>query len=56
MPSFASAHLLPEDGSTVDAKQEEIIKWCSQGIYAGGSDTVRSLRVSLTCVLKQSMA
>ncbi|OJA13857.1 hypothetical protein AZE42_13986, partial [Rhizopogon vesiculosus] len=41
MPSFTSGHLLPEDGSTVDAEQEDIIKWCSQGIYVGGADTVR---------------
>ncbi|KAG0694047.1 cytochrome P450 [Suillus ampliporus] len=38
-PSFASEQLLPEDGSTVSAQQEEIIKWCSQGIYVGGADT-----------------
>ncbi|KAG1742796.1 cytochrome P450 [Suillus paluster] len=38
-PSFVSEQLLPEDGSTVGAEQEEIIKWCSQGIYAGGADT-----------------
>ncbi|KAG0699536.1 cytochrome P450 [Suillus ampliporus] len=38
-PSFVSEQLLLEDGSTVDAQQEEIIKWCSQGIYAGGADT-----------------
>ncbi|KAG0694046.1 cytochrome P450 [Suillus ampliporus] len=38
-PSFVSEQLLPEDGSTVSAQQEEIIKWCSQAIYAGGADT-----------------
>ncbi|KAG2341949.1 cytochrome P450 [Suillus weaverae] len=40
--SFVSEHLLPEDGSTVSAQQEEITKWCSQGIYAGGVDTTAS--------------
>ncbi|OAX32366.1 cytochrome P450, partial [Rhizopogon vinicolor AM-OR11-026] len=39
MPSFTSAQLLPEDGSTVDAEQEDIIRWCNHGIYAGGTHT-----------------
>ncbi|KAG1902565.1 cytochrome P450 [Suillus fuscotomentosus] len=40
--SFVSEQLLPEDGSTVSAQQEEITKWCSLGIYAGGVDTTTS--------------
>lgn len=40
--SFVSEQLLPEDGSTVSAQQEEITKWCSQGIYVGGVDTTAS--------------
>jgi len=39
MPSVTSAQLLPEDGSTVDAEQEDIIRWCNHGIYAGGTHT-----------------
>ncbi|KAG2358710.1 cytochrome P450 [Suillus spraguei] len=37
--SFVSEQLLPEDGSTASAQQEEIAKWCSVGIYGGGVDT-----------------
>ncbi|KAG2153555.1 cytochrome P450 [Suillus bovinus] len=44
--SFVSEQLLPEDGSTVGAQQEEITKWCSQGIYAGGLDTTSSTLTS----------
>ncbi|KAG1788222.1 cytochrome P450 [Suillus plorans] len=40
--SFVSEQLLPEDGSIVSAQQEDIAKWCSQGIYAGGVDTTSS--------------
>ncbi|KAG1747611.1 cytochrome P450 [Suillus lakei] len=40
--SFVSDQLLPEDGSAVSAQQEEITKWCSLGIYAGGADTTAS--------------
>ncbi|KAG1771257.1 cytochrome P450, partial [Suillus occidentalis] len=40
--SFVSEQLLPEDGSTVSAQQEEIIMRCSQVIYAGGFDTTAS--------------
>ncbi|KAG2067299.1 cytochrome P450 [Suillus decipiens] len=39
MHSFVSEQLLPEDGSTASAQQEEITKWCSVGIYRGGVDT-----------------
>ncbi|OJA18742.1 hypothetical protein AZE42_13979, partial [Rhizopogon vesiculosus] len=55
MPSFTSAHLLPEDGSTVDAEQEDIIRWCNHGIYAGGTHTVRFC-IPFMCILKQTMA
>ncbi|KAG2368438.1 cytochrome P450 [Suillus spraguei] len=37
--SFISEQLLPEDGSTASAQQEDIAKWCSVGIYRGGMDT-----------------
>ncbi|KAG2140991.1 cytochrome P450 [Suillus clintonianus] len=40
--SFVSEQLLPDDGSTVGAQHEEIVKWCSQGIYRGGVDTIAS--------------
>ncbi|KIK35267.1 hypothetical protein CY34DRAFT_812300 [Suillus luteus UH-Slu-Lm8-n1] len=44
--SFVSEQLLPEDGSTVSAQQEEITKWCSQGLYGGGVDTTSSSLMS----------
>ncbi|OAX39285.1 cytochrome P450 [Rhizopogon vinicolor AM-OR11-026] len=36
MPSFASSHLLPEDGSMVDARQEGIIKLAQPGALHRG--------------------
>ncbi|PFH49414.1 hypothetical protein AMATHDRAFT_63274 [Amanita thiersii Skay4041] len=39
-PSFTSHHLLPEDGHTPDDEEQDIIKWCSGGLYAGGADTI----------------
>ncbi|KAG1763387.1 cytochrome P450 [Suillus occidentalis] len=40
--SFVSEQLFPGDGSTVSAQQEDIIAWCSQGIYGAGVDTTAS--------------
>ncbi|KAG1747609.1 cytochrome P450 [Suillus lakei] len=40
--SFVSDQLHPEDGSAVSAQQDEITKWCSMGINAGGTDTTAS--------------
>ncbi|KAG2743323.1 cytochrome P450 [Suillus brevipes Sb2] len=40
--SFVSEQLLPGDGSTVSAQQEDIIAWCSQGTYGAGVDTTAS--------------
>ncbi|KAG1868231.1 cytochrome P450 [Suillus subalutaceus] len=40
--SFVSEQLLPEDGSTVSAQQEDITMRCSQVIYVGGFDTTAS--------------
>ncbi|KAJ8590794.1 cytochrome P450 [Rhizopogon salebrosus TDB-379] len=51
MPSFASSQLLPEDGSTVDTKQEEIIKWCCMGIFVGGVDTTGSSIISFVLAM-----
>ncbi|KAG1742799.1 cytochrome P450 [Suillus paluster] len=50
-PSFVSEQLLPEDGSTVGAQQEEIIKWCSQGIYGGGVDTTVAAATSFVLAM-----
>ncbi|EGN94381.1 hypothetical protein SERLA73DRAFT_96479 [Serpula lacrymans var. lacrymans S7.3] len=38
--SFTSLHLRPESGEVPDAEQEDIIKWCSSALYAGGADTI----------------
>ncbi|KZT21317.1 cytochrome P450 [Neolentinus lepideus HHB14362 ss-1] len=37
--SFTSQHLLPEDKHTPDSEEEDIIRWCSAAMYAGGADT-----------------
>ncbi|KAG2350952.1 cytochrome P450 [Suillus weaverae] len=39
---FVSEQLLPEDGSTISAQQEDITMRCSQAIYVGGFDTTAS--------------
>ena len=39
--SFTSQMLQPDDGSTLDAEEQDIIKWCSGALYGGGADTVR---------------
>ncbi|KIK41645.1 hypothetical protein CY34DRAFT_805807 [Suillus luteus UH-Slu-Lm8-n1] len=44
--SFVSEQLLPEDGSKVNAQQEDITMRCSQGIYIGGFDTTVSFTKS----------
>lgn len=41
MDSFTSRNMRPQDSPTPDAEMEDIIKWCSSALYAGGADTVR---------------
>jgi len=38
--SFTSGHLQPNGMNMVDTEQEDIIKWCAGGLYAGSADTV----------------
>ncbi|EIW87317.1 cytochrome P450 [Coniophora puteana RWD-64-598 SS2] len=38
-PSFCSDHLLPEDGREVTPDLEQIVRYCSAGLYVGGADT-----------------
>ena len=38
--SFTSRHLQPNGDDMVDGEQEDIIKWCAGGLYAGAADTV----------------
>ena len=38
--SFTSRMLQPDDGNTPNAEEQDIIKWCSGALYAGGADTV----------------
>ena len=32
--------MCPEDGSYPSQDEEDIIKWCASGLYAGAADTV----------------
>lgn len=34
--------LYPEDGKILNPEEEDILKWCSAALYAGGADTVSS--------------
>lgn len=38
--SFTSLNLRPDDGHNPDPEEEDMIKWCSSALYAGGADTV----------------
>lgn len=38
--SFTSRNMRPQDTSPPDEEMEDIIKWCSSALYAGGADTV----------------
>ncbi|TFK48195.1 cytochrome P450 [Heliocybe sulcata] len=49
--SFTSQHLQPEDGRTVDSQEEDIIKWCSAALYAGGADTTVSALSSFVLLM-----
>ena len=39
MDSFTSRNMRPQDAPPPDAEMEDIIKWCSSALYAGGADT-----------------
>lgn len=38
--SFTSRLLRPDGVNTVNKVEEDMIKWCAGGLYAGASDTV----------------
>jgi len=38
--SFTSEYLHPESGETPSEEEQDIIKWSSAALYAGGADTV----------------
>ena len=56
MESFTSMHLRPESGSPPDAEEEDMVKWCSAALYAGGADTVRARHVAVVAWLKGGVA
>ncbi|KIP10996.1 hypothetical protein PHLGIDRAFT_21897 [Phlebiopsis gigantea 11061_1 CR5-6] len=37
--SFTSQHIKPADGHEASSEEDDIIKWCSAALYAGGADT-----------------
>ncbi|KIM82350.1 hypothetical protein PILCRDRAFT_8150 [Piloderma croceum F 1598] len=41
--SFTSMGLQPEGGKLPNPEEEDILKWCSAALYAGGSDTTVSV-------------
>ncbi|EED83433.1 predicted protein [Postia placenta Mad-698-R] len=40
LDSFVSLNLRPDDGHIPDPEEENMFKWCSSALYAGGADTV----------------
>ncbi|KAH7883383.1 cytochrome P450 [Phlebopus sp. FC_14] len=51
VPSFTSQHLCPEDKHTLNSEEEDIIKWCSAALYAGGADTTVSALASFVLLM-----
>lgn len=49
--SFTSMHLRPESGSPPGAEEEDMVKWCSAALYAGGADTVRAPHMAVVAWL-----
>ncbi|KAG6853550.1 hypothetical protein C0991_003342 [Blastosporella zonata] len=49
--SFTSRLLRPNGVDMVDAEQEDIIKWCAGGLYAGAGDTTVSALLSFVMLL-----
>ncbi|KAG6836306.1 hypothetical protein H0H93_009279 [Arthromyces matolae] len=49
--SFTSRHLRPNGIDMVDAKQEDIVKWCAGGLYAGAGDTTVSALMSFIMLM-----
>ncbi|KAF8878783.1 cytochrome P450 [Infundibulicybe gibba] len=49
--SFTSRLLRPDGGAFVDAEQEDIIKWCAGGLYAGAADTTVSAIISFILLM-----
>ncbi|KZT05805.1 cytochrome P450, partial [Laetiporus sulphureus 93-53] len=49
--SFTSLNLRPEGGTIPDAEEEDIIKWCSSALYAGGADTVVGLLTAFVLLM-----
>lgn len=43
--SFTSRLLQPDGKTMVESEQEDVIKWCAGGLYAGAADTVCSLHL-----------
>ena len=43
--SFTSRLLRDSAGSPVSNEEEDIVKWCAAGLYAGAADTVSALCV-----------
>lgn len=54
VPSFTSQYLVPEDGHVPDEEEEDIIKWCSGALYAGGADTVGAYIAATTLKAHQA--
>ncbi|VDC07379.1 unnamed protein product [Peniophora sp. CBMAI 1063] len=49
--SFTSRNMRPQDGPVPDAEMEDIIKWCSSALYAGGADTtVAAMTTFMLCM------
>ena len=46
LESFTSKNMRPDSGQRPSLEEEDIIKWCSAALYAGGADTVRTCGVA----------
>ncbi|KZV76681.1 cytochrome P450 [Peniophora sp. CONT] len=46
--SFTSRNMRPQEAPPPDAEMEDIIKWCSSALYAGGADTTVAATTTFT--------
>lgn len=51
--SFTSQHLKREDGRPLTSDEEDIVKWCTAALYAGGADT--TVAAMTTFILRMAL-
>jgi hypothetical protein len=53
--SFTSMGLHPDGGKPLNSEDEDILKWCSAGLYTGGADTVNHPHLYIADLLSDTL-